>query len=81
MWRIQIPCHTHNLKPVLADYIYHKNEKGKLCEMDLPLLKNDIITILVSVSETILGKTYRLFPYILNIQEMCHTIFLPLFEP
>ncbi len=23
-------------------YIYHKNEKGKPGEMDLPLLKNDI---------------------------------------
>jgi hypothetical protein len=27
-----------------ADYIYHKIEKGKPCEMDLPLLKNDITT-------------------------------------
>jgi len=24
------------------NYIYHKNEKGKPCEMDLPLWKNDI---------------------------------------
>jgi len=43
--KVQIPCHKHNLKPFLADYIYHKNEKGKPGEMDLPLLKNDITDI------------------------------------
>jgi len=37
-----ISCQTHKLKPILICYIYHQNEKGKLCEMDLPLLKNDI---------------------------------------
>jgi hypothetical protein len=25
-----ISCHKYNLKPTLADYIYHKNEIGKL---------------------------------------------------
>jgi len=33
---------TQNLKPILVHYIYHQNESGKLYEMDLPLLKNDI---------------------------------------
>jgi hypothetical protein len=28
--------------PNSPNYIYHKNKKGKPCEMDLPLLKNDI---------------------------------------
>jgi hypothetical protein len=32
----------HILKPILSDYRYHKNEKGKTCKMDLPLLENDI---------------------------------------
>ena len=35
-FRLQIPYHKHNLKPILTDYIYHKNKKGKPCEMDLP---------------------------------------------
>ncbi len=29
----------YNQKSISAHYIYHKNEKGKHCEMDLPLLK------------------------------------------
>jgi len=37
-------CHNHNLKAIRADYIYHKNEKGKQGETDLPLLENDITT-------------------------------------
>jgi hypothetical protein len=39
-------CQTHKLKPILICYIYHQNEKGKLCEMDLPLFKNDITNLL-----------------------------------
>jgi hypothetical protein len=42
-----ISCHKHNLKSVHADYIYHKNDKGKSCEKDLPELKNDITKFLV----------------------------------
>ena len=46
---IQIPCHKHNLKSIHADYIYRiissKKQKGKPYEMDLPLMKNDITTI------------------------------------
>jgi hypothetical protein len=30
------------MKPIDADYIYHKNEKGKPPKTDLPLLNNDI---------------------------------------
>ncbi len=37
-----ITCQNNNLKSVHADYIYHKNEIGKSCEMSLPILKNDI---------------------------------------
>jgi len=43
---LYISCHKHKLNPILVLYIYHKNEKGKPCEMDLPLLKNDITKIL-----------------------------------
>ena len=45
-FRLQIPYHKHNLKPIYADYIYHKNDKGKPRKMDLPLLKNDITVFL-----------------------------------
>ena len=34
-----ITCQNNNLKSVHADYIYHKNEIGKSCEMSLPILK------------------------------------------
>ena len=37
-----LTCHEHNLKSVHVDYIYHKNEKGKPCEIDLSLMKNNI---------------------------------------
>jgi hypothetical protein len=43
---MQITCHTHKVKPILTDYIYHQNEKSKPREMDLPLLENDITKIL-----------------------------------
>jgi len=32
-------------KTIYTDCIYHQNEKGKPCEIDLPLLKNDITAI------------------------------------
>jgi len=41
-FRLQIPYHKHKLNPILVYYIYHKNERGKPSEMDLPLLKNGI---------------------------------------
>jgi hypothetical protein len=34
-----ISYQSSNLKPILILCIYHKNEKGKTCQMDLPLLK------------------------------------------
>jgi len=44
--RHQISCQKHNLKPILTDCIYRISykiaKKGKPCEMDLPLLENDI---------------------------------------
>jgi len=43
-----ITCHTHKLKTILTDYIYHQNEKSKPREMDLPLLESDIPTNLES---------------------------------
>jgi len=42
-----IPYHEHRLKPIPETYIYHKNEKGKPSETDLPLLINDITPIFV----------------------------------
>jgi hypothetical protein len=39
---VVISYHYPHPKTIYTDCIYHKNEKGKLCEMDLPLLKNDI---------------------------------------
>jgi hypothetical protein len=44
--KLVISYHKHKLNPILVHYIYHTIEKGKPCEMDLPLLKNDITTIL-----------------------------------
>ncbi len=55
--REDISCHTHNLKPIPNSYIYHKNEKGKLCEMDLPLLKNDITTTIAALQNEIHSET------------------------
>jgi hypothetical protein len=54
--RFKIPYHKHKLKPFLADYIYHKNEKGKPCEMDLPLMKNDITNNLRSQKPVIYSR-------------------------
>ena len=31
-----ISYQKHNLKPILVHYIYHKNERGKTCQTDLP---------------------------------------------
>jgi hypothetical protein len=36
---MKISCQNNNMKPIDADYIYHKNGKGKPCEMDLSFLK------------------------------------------
>ena len=57
---MQISCHKHNLKPFLADYIYHKNEKGKPGEMDLPLLKNDITDFLPAPELKIHSRNMKL---------------------
>jgi len=43
MW-VLISCQKHSPTSIHTDYIYHKNEKGKSSEKDLPLLKNDITT-------------------------------------
>ncbi len=43
--KVQISCHKNNLKSVHADYIYHRNEKGKPCGMELPFRENDITRI------------------------------------
>ncbi len=43
--RFKISFHEHNLKPILTDYIYQKNKKGKPPKKDLLLLKNDITGI------------------------------------
>jgi hypothetical protein len=43
--RLQIPCHKHNLKPFLADYIYlicYKNAKRQTLDKGFALFKNDI---------------------------------------
>jgi len=37
-----ISYHKHKLNPILVHYIYHQSKKGKTCEKDSPLLKNDI---------------------------------------
>jgi hypothetical protein len=43
VFKFQITCHKHNLKPTLADYIYPISykiaKKGKPGEIDLPYLK------------------------------------------
>jgi len=54
--KIQISCHKHKLNPILVHYIYHKNEKGKTCQMDLPLLKNDITNNLESQKPVIYSR-------------------------
>jgi hypothetical protein len=40
--KLVFTTHEHKIKPILFDYIYHKNRKSKPCETDLPLLKSDI---------------------------------------
>ena len=37
----QLSYQNNNLKTINADYIYHKNEKGKPQKKDLPLFKID----------------------------------------
>ncbi len=69
-------CHTHNIKLILVLCIYHKIEKGKLCETDLPLLKNDITTtkaasqneINSSIPSSIIIKTKTFLTLLLNIE-------------
>jgi len=48
MWCVKISCQKANLKPILTDYIYHKNEKGKTLKNGFSLLKNDISNFLGS---------------------------------
>jgi len=40
--KLVISYHKHKLNPILVHYIYHQSKKGKTCEKDSPLLKNDI---------------------------------------
>ncbi len=54
-----IPCQKHSPTSIHADYIYHKNEKGKLCEMDLPFLKNDITNNLEPQKPVIYSRKHR----------------------
>jgi hypothetical protein len=42
--QLVIPCQNNKPKSVRADYIYHKNEKGKPSKKGFALFKNDIIT-------------------------------------
>jgi len=58
-FRLQISYHKHKLNPILVHYIYHKNDKGKPCEMDLPLLKNDITNILGPQKPVIYSRNHR----------------------
>jgi len=58
---LQIPYHKHKLNPILVHYIYHKNEKGKPSEMDLPLLKNDITNILRPQKPAIYSRTHNCY--------------------
>jgi len=39
MFNKQNPSEKHSWKLIHAVYIYHQNEKGKPCEMDLPYWK------------------------------------------
>ena len=57
---LQISYHKHNLKPTLVHYIYHKNKKGKPCQKDLPLLKNDITNNL-GPQKPVIYSRYQLF--------------------
>jgi len=47
-------------KTIYADYIYHKNEKGKPPTNDLPLLKNDITDNLESQKPVIYSRDMAL---------------------
>ena len=59
MGEIQIPYHKHKLNPIRVHYIYHKNERGKPCEMDLPLLKNDITNNLEPQKPVIYSRNHK----------------------
>ena len=64
---MQITCHTHKLKMILTDYIYHQNKKSKPREMDLPFLKkryqdfwgNDIYGLITKHGIEIIYKFVR----------------------
>jgi hypothetical protein len=47
MGKVVLSYHTQNLKPIISDYIYQKNRKGKPREKDLPLWEDDITKLLV----------------------------------
>ena len=55
-----ITCQNNNLKQTLVRYIYHKNQKDKPCEKDLPLLKNDIPNNLGSQKPVIYSRYRKL---------------------
>jgi len=57
--KFHISYQNNNLKPTLVHYIYHKNEKGKPCEMDLSLLKNDITNNLGPQKPVIYSRNHR----------------------
>jgi len=66
-------CHEYNLQPIHAQYIYHKNEIGKPCEKDLPLLKDDITNNLESQKPVI----FRYQRFGLMISNPNHAYFWP----
>ena len=57
-----ISYQNNNQKLVRADYIYHQNEKGKTCEMDLPFLENDITNILEPQKPVIYSRYLQAIP-------------------
>ena len=58
--KVVFSCQTHKLNLIPETYIYHKNEKGKPCEMDLPLLKKRYHTIFMDMICTFLLQRHAI---------------------
>jgi len=56
---MKIPYQKAKPKMIDSDYIYHKNQKGKTSNKDLPLFKNDITTILRSQKPAIYSRNLQ----------------------
>jgi hypothetical protein len=52
-------CQTLNPALSSSDYIYHKNEKSKPCQTDLPLLKNDITRFFMDLKRAFYSSKHR----------------------